>query len=478
MLIRKNTKAFKTIAQILTTCQERHDREKLVRLYITRAGTSINERISTDAIQGDSEVFYEMNYQSILVNLSSSNHQLQVSDDVPGIYFFHSSGNKVWDETPFEFDDAIKKEFSELPELPLTRKKEKAGKYEFPKASAVTKPTGKSKAEVEKKVKAPKEKSFKAKMFVLRDHGPKQPDYKLRHEIHFTNMDRVISRQPQLTRKDIFDYYDKISEHILPYLKDRALTIRMYTDHVSTDEYKTLDELGETTVDIPDWMKTASTSRHKDGLLVCNDKEHLLLFNEMGCHEFSTALARTKSPDAPDYLVIIVDSPEHDIAKAIPAASTTKQILDGLKLPSFIKSDGKSALHIYVPLDAKSKFDAAHDAARIICNLIALKIPDLVTLGETEEYAYGKVSLTFAVNDESKSLIAPYSLVPGPSTTVATPLLWEEVKEDLQLDAFTHETIFKRLKQVGDPFEDLFRKKVNAKELLETLEERYGFLLS
>ena len=143
MLIRKNTKAFKTILEIISACQSRADREKLIRLYITRAGHSINDRISVEGIQGDAALFYEMNYQSVLNNLQSSSHQLHISDEIPGIYFFHSSSNKVWDETPFEFDEAIKKEFSSLPELPVVRKKEKPEKFVFP--------TGKSKAESNRK---------------------------------------------------------------------------------------------------------------------------------------------------------------------------------------------------------------------------------------------------------------------------------------------------------------------------------------
>ena len=74
MLIRKNTKTFKTILEIISVCQGKTDREKLIRLYITRAGHSIKDRISVEGIQGDAALFYEMNYQSVLNNLQSSSH--------------------------------------------------------------------------------------------------------------------------------------------------------------------------------------------------------------------------------------------------------------------------------------------------------------------------------------------------------------------------------------------------------------------
>ena len=148
MLIRKNTKAFKTLLEIISACRDRPDREQLIRLYVTKAGDTIKERISVEGIEGGAGVFYEMGYQAVMGNLKSSNHQLHQSDEIPGIYFFHSNSNKVWDETPFEFDEAIKKEFGSLTDLPIARKKEKAEKFSFPA------PKVKSESKTEKKEQA------------------------------------------------------------------------------------------------------------------------------------------------------------------------------------------------------------------------------------------------------------------------------------------------------------------------------------
>src|SRR6188768_2793114 len=213
MQIRKNTKAFKSILEIVANCQGRPDREKLIRLYITKAGHSIQDRINIEGIQGgDSALFYDMGYDTVLSNLKSSNHQLWMSDEVPGIYFFHSTSNKVWDETPFEFDEAILKEFSSLPELPAVRKKGKTEKVVLPVSK--------------QKPVTPERKTKKAEPVKsnTRDKEPKGPDFKLKHKIHFTNLDRVIFRQSKLSKLGVLEYYDKISEYILPHLKDRPLS--------------------------------------------------------------------------------------------------------------------------------------------------------------------------------------------------------------------------------------------------------------
>lgn len=474
MLIRKNTKAYKTIVAIISDCQNRADRERLIRLYITKAGHSVNDRISVEGIQGEAGLFYEMNYQAVLNNLKSSNHQLHQSDEIPGLYFFHSTPNKAWDETPFEFDETVRDEFASLPELPLVRKKEKAQKFVLPVAKIKTE----SKAEAKPGKKEAAKKTDKAP--VVQREDTKQPAYKLRHKIHFTDLDKIAFRQPHLTRKDVLDYYNKISEHLLPYLKDRPQLIRLHGDGAGNPGYSDAEALAQDgKLELPDWLQTVTVTEGKTQkqLLLCNDKEHLLFYAGIGCLAFNPCHVRAKSLDSPDYLLIVMDSPEASIAKTIDVALTAREILTGLQLPSLVKTDGMSGLHVYVPLDAKSEFEAAKNAGEYICRLIRLKIPDLVTVSGVDEYSYGKVSLDHQLNEAGKSVISPYSLVPGTPATVATPLLWEEVKDGLRAEDHNHSTIFQRLKE-GDPFEALSKKKVNAADLFERLERGYGFLLT
>ena len=466
MLIRKNTKAFKTVFEIIRACQDRPDREKLIRLYITKAGHSIKDRISVEGIQGDAGLFYEMNYHAVLNNLESSNRQLHQSDDIPGMYFFHNTSNKAWDETPFEFDEAIKKEFASLPDLPVVRKKEKAEKFVFPAPNVKTesRPAKKEKVETKKAAK-------------VIDKGPRQPDYKLKHKIELTDLEKIVFRNPHLTRRDVLDYYNKIVDYILPYLKDRPLSIRLLSKNGRNTEYKTLDALAED-VQLPDWIQTraASKSNEQGRVLLCNDKDHLLFYVEIGCVEFKCCHSRAKSLDLPDYLVIKIESPDAELGKAIDVVLAAKEILSGLHLPSFVKTYGQSGLHIYIPLDSKGKFETSKAMAEYICKLIRLKVPGLVSLEGSDDHTYGKVSLDYQVNEDGRSIVVPYSLVSGESAFVATPLLWEEVKEDLQVEDLNHETIFKRIKEIGDPFETLFKKKVNADTLVERMNVNYSFL--
>lgn len=465
MQIRKNTKAYKTILEIVSTCQSRPDREKLIRLYITKAGNSIAERIHVEGIQGgDAGFFYDMSYETVLSNLKSSSHQLIASDDVPGIYFFHSSSNKTWDEAPFEFDEAVIKLFSSLPELPVPRKKEKAEKFVLPVSSS-----RETKKEKVKKVES-------VKTARTHEKKPKGPDFGLKHQIDFTNLGKVVFRQSQLGKEGVLKYYDSVSSYLLPYLKDRPLWTKRETEtqrpSVELSSGLLNDDEGS-----PAWIKQQSLpgGKHKKEWLLCNDKEHLLFYVEKGSIAFDHTLSKIKTFDSPDYFVIGIESPEFEIGKAVQVAIAAREIFEGLHLRSCVKTDGVAGLHVYFPLESGDSFETGFSIAEYLCKLIQLKLPGLVSLEGDGDASYGKVVLDYSSNAFGRPIVAPYSLVPGQSAIVATPLLWDEVNDTLRLENFTYDMMAKRLKQTGDPLQSI-GKKVDGGPLLKRLEENYSFL--
>jgi len=344
------------------------------------------------------------------------------------------------------------------------RKKGKTEKYIFP-APAKTKPE--SKAGKQEKAPTPK-----AVMVVHR--GPKQPDYKLKHTIEFSNLDKVVFRKAQLNKKDILDYYNNIAENILPYLKDRSISIGVLSKG-RTVEYNSYSSLAEL-VELPDWIQSSKDSAPRDEVLYCNDREHLLWYVEIDAVEFKCGHSRKKLAEHPDYIIIEIESPDIEPGKAIDVALAGNEIFSGLRLPALIKSDGQSGLHVYIPLDSKSSFETSEAVAEYICKLIRVKVPDLVTMEGSDDNSYGKVSLRYMVNKQDKKIVTPYSLVVGESPTIAAPLRWDEVVESLQLLDLNQQTIFKRLKQLGDPLDAIFKKKVNADEVLQKMEDNYSFL--
>ncbi|MCD9020148.1 non-homologous end-joining DNA ligase LigD [Parachryseolinea silvisoli] len=454
MIIRKNTKAFKSIVEIITACDERADRNKLIRLYITKAGHTVDDRISIEAIEEETDVFYNLTFAAVIENLKSSDHQLHSSDDIPGLYFFHTTSNKVWDQNPFEFDDRVIKEFADVEELPITRKK---GTPIKPPAPA------KQKGKAKKKEAA-------------RKSAPKQPAYKLKQKIEFTDLNKVVFKRSGLTKRDILDYYNNIADYILPYLKDRPQLIRLRSERGGLNEYRSAEELTTGADDLPTGIQTTiAHGKTKQNVLICNTNDHLLYYIERGAVDFYPQMVRIKSASYPDYCVIGIEAGGNTPDKVIDVARMANHMLTALNVPSFIKTDGVSGFQVYIPLDGKSNFDDSLTLAQNICQLILLKFPERAILREPGEYSLGKIILDYHLNEDQQAIIAPYALA-ADTATVATPLYWEEVTKGLSIEKLSYKTVLKRLKETGDPFDDLFKKRVNAKEIAGHIEKHYAFL--
>ena len=69
----------------------------------------------------------------------------------------------------------------------------------------------------------------------------------------------------------------------------------------------------------------------------------------LGCIDINPWMSRKTNPAQPDFFNIDLDPSGDDFNKVIEVALAAKEILDSLKLRSFVKTSGKTGMHIYIP---------------------------------------------------------------------------------------------------------------------------------
>ena len=143
-----------------------------------------------------------------------------------------------------------------------------------------------------------------------------------------------------------------------------------------------------------------------------------------------------------------------------------KTTLDELGLSSFVKTSGRTGLHIYVPILRQFDFHTVHSAAKTVCQFLEKRHPKSVTTDWTIEKRYGKVFLDYNQNIRGKTLASLYSPRPSPEATVSTPLLWDELAKVYPTD-FTILNIPGRLAKIGDLWDGILDTKRDLKQLLE-----------
>ncbi|RZA01988.1 MAG: DNA ligase D [Sphingobacteriaceae bacterium] len=287
------------------------------------------------------------------------------------------------------------------------------------------------------------------------------------HDLKFTHLSKVYWPEDGITKRDMFNYYYRVAEYILPYLKDRPMSLNRFPNGIHGPSFYQKDVKGKA----PDWVTktfpyTTSDGEHKE-YLVGSDEAVLLWMASLGCIEMNPWFSRIQSPDNPDYCVIDLDPDKNTFDQVIQAAQEVKKVLDAIDVPSFCKTSGSTGIHIYIPLGAKYDYDQSQMFARIIVNIVHKQIPDYTSLERMIANRKGKMYLDFLQNRPGATIAGPYSLRPKVGATVSMPLHWDEVKPGLTMKDFTIHNAIDRLKVEGDLFKGVLGDGIDLEKTIQ-----------
>ena len=289
--------------------------------------------------------------------------------------------------------------------------------------------------------------------------------------VPLSNLTKIYWPEEGLTKGDVIDYYKKIAPFILPYLKNRPLSLKRNPNGI-VDEGFYQKDAGE---NAPSWIKKIdihSASNNKMiHYIMCNDLPSLLYIANLGCIEMNPWFSTIIKIDKPDYMVIDIDpSEKNNFNQVIETALVVKSILDKAGAESYCKTSGATGLHVFVPMGSKYDFVQVKNFAHLIATLTVEQLPQTTTLVRSlSKRANNKIYIDYLQNRSGQTLACAYSLRPKPGAPVSTPLLWTEVKSGLNPLEFNIKNIHKRLEKIGDPFAPILKKGINLKKCLAEL---------
>jgi bifunctional non-homologous end joining protein LigD len=294
------------------------------------------------------------------------------------------------------------------------------------------------------------------------------------HELKFTHLSKVYWPEDKVTKRDMFNYYYQVAEYILPYLKDRPMSLNRFPDGIHGPSFYQKDVTGKA----PDWITktfpyTTSEGEHKE-YLVGSDESYLLWMASLGCIEMNPWFSRVQSPDNPDYCVIDLDPDKNTFDQVIAAALEVKKVLDAIDVPSYPKTSGSTGMHIYIPLQAKYSYDQSQLFARLIAGIVHKEIPDYTSLERMVAKRNGQMYLDFLQNRPGATIAGPYSLRPKVGATVSMPLSWDEVTPGLTMKDFTIFNSIDRLKETGDLFKGALGKGIDLEKTIKKAQSIFG----
>lgn len=267
-------------------------------------------------------------------------------------------------------------------------------------------------------------------------------------------------------KAQLIAYYNSIAKYILPHLKDRPLSLFIKNHNAGAPGFYIKDMEGFQ----PDFLDIhASPRKHKvkgkSDIIdypVCNNLPALLWLINLGNIDLNPWNSTTKNPQEPDYIAIDLDPSDDDFKKVIKTALAAKTYFDQQNLTAFIKTSGKTGIHIFIPCKGFN-FQQARKLAEHICAEIHKSVPMFSTLELSIDKRGNKLFVDFSQNDQADTLASAYSVRPAKLPTVSTPIEWEELDMKLKPDNFTISNLPTRLQQKGDLWKDVHNSRIKTK---------------
>ncbi|MBL8960634.1 MAG: non-homologous end-joining DNA ligase, partial [Gemmatimonadetes bacterium] len=291
--------------------------------------------------------------------------------------------------------------------------------------------------------------------------------------VAFSNLNKVFWPEEKYTKGDLIDYYRAVAPWLLVYLRNRPVVLTRFPDGIDGKSFyqKDAPEFA------PEWMRTVpiwsnDTSRFIR-YFVCDDVDSLLYIANMGSIPLHIWQSRVGTLEQPDWCVIDLDPKEAPFRDVITTAQVLHRLCDDIALPHYLKTTGKSGLHILIPLGRQCTYEQCRTLGELLARLVIRELPEITTITRHVTRRGDKVYLDYLQNRHGQLIVSPFSVRPQPGATVSMPLTWDELTPDLDPRRFTIRTAPERMAQLGhDPMAPVLEDKPDLALALTRLAER------
>lgn len=247
-----------------------------------------------------------------------------------------------------------------------------------------------------------------------------------------------------ITKQQIYSYYEKIAPRMMPYLENRLIsTIRapygttkeiFYKKHLE-NSHGFLEKLGN--------------------YYYILDTIALLSEVQMNSYEFHIWGSNASKNNYPNMMVFDFDPDEKLSLETLRlGVKYLKEILDNLNLKAFLKTSGGKGYHVVIPFRTQITWKKFYKISEDIANILVNTYPDIFTTNIRKNNRHKKIFIDYLRNQKSATSVAPYSIRLKKNAPISMPISWQEL-DKIKPNEITINNVFKRLKK-KDPWEDFF----------------------
>ncbi|WIM85873.1 ATP-dependent DNA ligase [Candidatus Mycobacterium wuenschmannii] len=268
--------------------------------------------------------------------------------------------------------------------------------------------------------------------------------------VKLTNADKVLYPAAGTTKADVFDYYVRVSEFMVPHIAGRPATRKRWPNGVNQPSFFEK----QLAASAPEWLPRGSIA-HKSGTTtypIIDSVDGLAWIAQQAALEVHVPQWRFGARDPGPATRLVFDLDPGDgatMAQLATVARAVRDLIADIGLTTFPLTSGSKGMHLYCPLDKPVSSRGASVLAKRVAQQLETAMPKLVTSTMTKSVRAGKIFVDWSQNNGSKTTIAPYSLRGREYPTVAAPRDWDEL-DDKKLRQLRYDEVLERVERDGD----------------------------
>ena len=277
------------------------------------------------------------------------------------------------------------------------------------------------------------------------------------------------------TKGDMIEYYRAVSPWMLPYLRNRPAVLTRFPDGIDGKSFYQKDAPEF----VPEWVRVeriwSEETQREIRYFVCDDEPSLRYVANMGSIPVHIWASRVGSLELPDWCVVDLDPKDAPFSDVIRTAQVLHRLCEAVDLPNFVKTTGKTGLHIMIPLGRQYTYAQSRMLGELLARVVLRELGDIATITRQVTKRGEKVYLDYLQNRHGQTIVAPFSVRPLPGATVSMPLVWTEVDQSLDPRAFTIRNAVDRMEGMTvDPMLGVLEAQPDLSVVLQRLAAELG----
>ena len=244
-----------------------------------------------------------------------------------------------------------------------------------------------------------------------------------------SSADRVVFPEDGVTKGDVFDYYVRVADRMLPFVEGRALSVERFPRGIGGQGFMQKNVPEHAPEDLIGRYEVPKEGGGTTVYPVVDSAEGIAFFANLGVITFHVPPVTVEDETLADWAIWDLDPPPGHIELVREAATAMRKVLQGFEIPTLLLTSGSKGYHLRAPLKPAFDVESVALVTRGTAALAAAANDDLMTLAFRKADRGERVFVDWMRNTSRSTSVVPWSLRPRARAPLAAPLAWSELGE-------------------------------------------------